>query len=92
MVGLVKILLLIFLIGCVSQIPLTELEDQLNACDVAKAVGCEALREEVNKRWEDKRRREQRRIELDKCPVQARCYYGEDAGEILKSMQRGRRF
>jgi len=91
MVGL-RVLLLVILMGC-THTPLSELEDQLIACDIAKAVGCDLLRDEVEIRYASLMRRQERnRARTEKCPTGAKCYYGDDAAAIINSINRNRRY
>lgn len=81
-----KYLLPLLLFGCAYQ-PTHELEDQLFACDNAKAIGCEELREELNARYDAIERREKREAEKE-CPVGVKCYYGEDARELMREIEK----
>ena len=59
-----KYLVLLLLFGC-SSISISELEDQLFACDAAGALGCEELRDEVEKRHEHMA---ERKADKNRCP------------------------
>ncbi len=77
-----RFLAILLLAGC-SSIPTSELEDQLFACDAAKAQGCDLIREQLEQRYRAKERREARDRKRCESPW-VECYFREDAVQILR--------
>ncbi len=75
-------LILLLLAGC-SSVPTSELEDQLFACDAAKAQGCDLIRGQLEQRYRAKERREARDRKRCESPW-VDCYFGKDAEQILQ--------
>lgn len=74
--------LLALLSGCAS-VSIEELELQVFACDRDKAIGCDELREELERRLKKQDEMIARQKMRDECPMTAKCYYGEHAYEDL---------
>ena len=74
-----KLLLPLLLVGCATST--YELEEQLFACDNAHAIGCDLIREELQKRYDRADRRRVRNIE---CSPGATCYTPEQWGRRMR--------
>jgi hypothetical protein len=69
-----KILLLALMVGCASGPSLSELEDQYFECTRDGAVGCDEIAAEIDRRYELKKMRADRR----KAERERRCRSGRE--------------
>lgn len=70
-----RYVILLLLYGC-SYTSTTELEVQLMACFNDHAQGCELISDELDRREEARKRKENR----PECAVNAKCYYPDERG------------
>jgi hypothetical protein len=85
-----KILLLALMVGCASGPSLSELEDQYFECTRDGAVGCDEIAAEIDRRYELKKMRaDRRKAERERrCRSGgATCLEGEAAKDFGRRMQ-----